>query len=556
MLPALATIIVALLTCAGSASAAPSISEYSPLPNADSQPSGVTAGPDGRVWFTEANSTPSSDHTGRVGAMTPAGGLAEFGLPTSGSAPSDITAGSDGALWATEAGVDHIARITTAGAVTEYPHSGTSGTITSGGAPNAIAAGPDGALWFTEGGYNQGNRIGRIDPGSGAISEYCIGKCNLPSLSSDAGWLPTDIVAGPGGQLWFTEQNPARGPSYVDPYGDAGTGYIVSMSTAGKVTNTFKVPNDAQPYGITVGADGALWFTERQAGKIGRITTAGAITEYAVPTPFSQPTAITAAHDGAIWFLESAANQIGVMDTTGKFLAEYPIPTSASLPGDIAPGPDGNLYFSEVDGNRLGQVGIGSAPPPPSIPGPQQPKPPNYGPISTDNGSGDSGGVIAPTISGLGASFASYVIARPDGRVVVPRVTVGCPSNDDPGCFVRVQLTTLVPAAGGRGPGTDVTIGSAYFPVEAGETSSVTILLSAPGRAVLTRLTTIRAFAEISAWPVQGKPVARAITAMTLRAPVHGFHLTKKKAKPRRHRSAAHRKAGGKHRRGRHGAKK
>jgi streptogramin lyase len=32
--------------------------------------------------------------------------------------------------------------------------------------------------------------------------------------------------------------------------------------------------------GITTGPDGALWFTEQNASKIGRITTAGVITEF------------------------------------------------------------------------------------------------------------------------------------------------------------------------------------------------------------------------------------------------------------------------------------
>ena len=37
-------------------------------------------------------------------------------------------------------------------------------------------------------------------------------------------------------------------------------------------------------YGIAAGPDGALWFTEWSANRIGRITTAGAVTEYPVPT--------------------------------------------------------------------------------------------------------------------------------------------------------------------------------------------------------------------------------------------------------------------------------
>ena len=48
------------------------------------------------------------------------------------------------------------------------------------------------------------------------------------------------------------------------------------------------------PDGITVGADGNLWFTERSGNNIGRITTAGVITEFAVPIAASEPRKITA----------------------------------------------------------------------------------------------------------------------------------------------------------------------------------------------------------------------------------------------------------------------
>jgi streptogramin lyase len=42
-------------------------------------------------------------------------------------------------------------------------------------------------------------------------------------------------------------------------------------------------PNSV-PQGITMGPDGALWFTEALGNKIGRITTAGVITEYTIPS--------------------------------------------------------------------------------------------------------------------------------------------------------------------------------------------------------------------------------------------------------------------------------
>src|SRR5258706_5459586 len=72
----------------------------------------------------------------------------EFPVPTAMSVPAGITQGPDGALWFTEASVSKIGRISTAGVVSEFP------TPTAGaGSPlGAITQGPDGALWFTESG--------------------------------------------------------------------------------------------------------------------------------------------------------------------------------------------------------------------------------------------------------------------------------------------------------------------------------------------------------------------------------------------------------------------
>src|SRR5216683_3057420 len=70
----------------------------------------------------------------------------------------------------------------------------------------------------------------------------------------------------------------------------------------------FPIPTlDSGPANITQGPDGALWFTEFSANKIGRITTSGVITEFDITphTPMSFPQGITTGPDGALWFVES-----------------------------------------------------------------------------------------------------------------------------------------------------------------------------------------------------------------------------------------------------------
>src|SRR5262249_34826163 len=74
----------------------------------------------------------------------------------------------------------------------------------------------------------------------------------------------------------------------------------------------FSIPTPgSSPQSITLGPDGALWFTEFLGNKIASITTAGVVTEYPIPTAGSHPQGIVAGPDGALWFTESAGNQIG-----------------------------------------------------------------------------------------------------------------------------------------------------------------------------------------------------------------------------------------------------
>ena len=68
-----------------------------------------------------------------------------------GSGPAGITAGPDGNLWFTEYDGNRIGRITTSGFITEF-----SAGISAGARPLGITTGPDHNLWFTE---QLGNRI-------------------------------------------------------------------------------------------------------------------------------------------------------------------------------------------------------------------------------------------------------------------------------------------------------------------------------------------------------------------------------------------------------------
>jgi virginiamycin B lyase len=113
-------------------------------------------------------------------------------------------------------------------------------------------------------------------------------------------------------------------------------------------------PTGGDPNGIAVGPDGNIWFTERNAGKIGRITLSGDVTEFSVPTPASEPTSIARGSDGNLWFTENAG-KIGRITPAGG-ITEFPLSSTSSTPSSIVAGPDGNLWFTEFAQGKIGRI--------------------------------------------------------------------------------------------------------------------------------------------------------------------------------------------------------
>ncbi|HEY9085785.1 MAG TPA: hypothetical protein VIN40_07615 [Candidatus Tyrphobacter sp.] len=232
------------------------------LPNPGSEPYGIAFGPDNNLWFTEY----AGNRIGRYDSIS--ANFAEFTIPTANAQATSIVLGSDGALWFTESGANRIGRVTLAGAITDYPVSGTT--------PLSAALGSDGAIWFT---LNGSNQIGSITPGA-TVTLYTV-----PTANSQ----PFDIVPGSDNALWFTEHATGKlGRSTV-------TGSITEVSLTGcaapgalrqgvdgdfyvlctgaspsvlqynpqtAVTKSFPVKAGTVPQRAAIGFDGKLYFTD------------------------------------------------------------------------------------------------------------------------------------------------------------------------------------------------------------------------------------------------------------------------------------------------------
>jgi virginiamycin B lyase len=310
-----------------SARAASSITEFHVASVGVSQ--GITAGPDGKIWFTLF-------YGNVAGRITPQGTSTLFNLNTLNSA-TFITNGPDGALWLTllnDVGgstTNQIGRLTTSGALKTF-------TVPLASYIWDITNGPGGKLYFTDG----ASRVWSVTT-SGHFTAF-------PFTDSSGGY-PYQITKGPDGNLWFTDR----------------AHQIVRMTPQGKFT-AFTIPtSNATTDAITVGPDGNLWFTldDADSSRIGRITTAGAITLFTLPAPSTNDylflQGITTGADGNLWFTykdwTSGVAAIGRMTTSGTITLTA-TPTTSSLPTDITAGADGNLWFTEGNGD-IGRITTG-----------------------------------------------------------------------------------------------------------------------------------------------------------------------------------------------------
>ncbi len=182
---------------------------------------------------------------------------------------------------------------------------------TGSGSPHSIAKGPNGD-WYTE--YNK-DKIGNLNNILGTFTEFTIGG------------TAEDIVEGPEGDMWFTEEEASR---------------IGKITTSGTVTE-YSLPGGSEPVSIAIGPDKNLWFTEQGTDKIGRMTTSGEVTQFSLPAE-NRPHAITAGSDGNIWF--TLRHSIDKMTTSGTIIGEYKVPVEYPEPWTIITGPEGDLWFT------------------------------------------------------------------------------------------------------------------------------------------------------------------------------------------------------------------
>jgi virginiamycin B lyase len=267
-----------------------------------------------------------------------------YKVPTQNSEPGHITVGSDGNLWFTEGaefftpnpdpdtgGTFHsnIARITPSGEITEF-------RVDGGGFPHDIVQGPGGVLYFSN---NQG--LGRIST-DGVVAPFIDAPFSVGGQDLDAH----------AGDIWITDVN-ARS--------------LWRYDTASGLFTEFPIGDGSLfgPSGLVVDVSGRVWFSaSADQGVIG-VLDPGVADDPATPdreniTTFpvaGNPNGITIATDGKVWFTDRFNDTVGFLDPlNNNQVRQFPTLTPEAGPQQIAPAADGSVWFTQANVGNAARI--------------------------------------------------------------------------------------------------------------------------------------------------------------------------------------------------------
>src|SRR6185312_6032255 len=186
--------------------------------------------------------------------------------------------------------------------------------------------GPDGNIWFTEAGRG---RIGKVNPKTGQVAEYQ----NTPTADGKKTTAHT-VRMDAQGMVWAT-----GGPA------------ITSFDPK---TNEFKHYDLGGTYGVTLAANGDVWFTSFvAAGPIARISKDGKLSKFYPPTK-GKPQRLELDKDGNVWFTERERDKLGRFDPKTETVTEYPFPQSEISMREFFLDSKGRMWFGSSDNNKVG----------------------------------------------------------------------------------------------------------------------------------------------------------------------------------------------------------
>jgi RHS repeat-associated protein len=301
-----------------------------PITTAYAGPTNIITGPDGNMWFSESN-------VGKIAKITPTGAVTEYAITGSGASPQGLAVGGDGNIWFADKGTDAIGMITTAGVVTEYPITGDSGA-----SPTSIAQGPSGTMRFTATGSK---KIGSINTSTHAITET-----TLPSSATS----PQSIASAGAGVDYFDDTS-STGAFQLAQINSSGTITYISMPS-GSYTSTY-------PGSLAIGQNASsqtiVYVIDDGNKQIDAYNTATTTTSHdAFPSGSTAGQGLTVAADGTVWYTTDGSGTVTQLNPATAATIQYPTSPATVHADGIVQGPDGNIWALDWGTDTVYHVGI------------------------------------------------------------------------------------------------------------------------------------------------------------------------------------------------------
>jgi virginiamycin B lyase len=259
---------------------------------------GITVASDDTIWFAEQY----ANYIGHYNSITQRYqiyNLPQLSVPDPSnkhntlilpSAPNDIALDAHGRVWFTELNADSLAVLDPhTGHITQYslsPHP-TVQTLN----PYGITVDPQGMIWFTE---SSTNHLGRLDPQTGSIQTF-----NAPGTSTTL----MEVASDSHGTIWATSFNSEQLFKF-DPVKKSFTTY--DAPSGNSTTSSF--------YGLAITPTNDVWVTLTPNNALGRLDpSTQRIVPYQIPTANSIPFGIAIGKNHTLWFTESGSNKLGML---------------------------------------------------------------------------------------------------------------------------------------------------------------------------------------------------------------------------------------------------
>jgi virginiamycin B lyase len=225
----------------------------------------------------------------------------------------------------------------------------------------------DGKFWIPY--YGRANKIARLDPETGEMTEFPVPNLGTAAIHS--------AVPGPDGSVWLTEQGSDKLGKWdpvtqqITEFPDDWRKHTVKVAPNGMVWSTgglsvfdpktekyLHIKEVPSAYGITLDKDSNVWFAELRAdGRIGKVDAKTLkVTKYQPPTPTGFPRRIVTADDGTIWFAEFQAGKIGQFDPKEERFKEFPLPGPKATPYALGVDSEHKVWYSSEWMDVLGRL--------------------------------------------------------------------------------------------------------------------------------------------------------------------------------------------------------